>query len=179
MNSLRLLIVISLLICTKVFAQTTDTTINNFILKENLLKNNKVAVIATNEAEKPLESVNGTYNFSINGFQQDLIFHDGIAIAPQQISKSTFIYLKHLNDKGTHAKLYYVIKKEDNLNPIKISWIILIVIPLIIIGITIIFKRFIIIAIVLFIVLFFFNQNQGLHFSTFFESIYDGLKMLF
>ncbi|MXV51428.1 hypothetical protein GS399_10640 [Pedobacter sp. HMF7647] len=165
------------LLLSNCFAQSVF--INNFIVKENLLKNSKLAIIAADEEDKPIESVNGTFIFSVNGFEQELKFHDGVAVAPQQVTKSTFVYVKHVNDNGTHAKLYYVIKKEGDLNPIKISWFILIAIPVILILIGFMFRRFITIAIVLIVVLVIFNQSKGLHFSTFLETVYDGLKSIF
>lgn len=150
--------------------------INNFLVKEHLLKNNKLAVIAADSADHPIETVNGTFLFSINGFKQELKFNDGIAVAPQQIEKSTFVYLKHNNEAGTHSKLYYVIKKDDNLNPIKINWMLLLIIPLIIIAIATIFRKFIVFAIILLVIIFFFNSSKGLGIPTFFETIIDGLK---
>ncbi|MEO8794993.1 MAG: hypothetical protein ABI390_05965 [Daejeonella sp.] len=159
--------------------QTGSIAINNFIIKENLLKNSKIAVIATDANETPLESINGIFQFSINGFKQTLKFNDGVAIAPSQIDKSTFIYLRHENELGTHSKLYYVIKKEADLRPIKINWLILVLIPLVIILLATMFRKFILIAAVLLIVMYFFNSSNGLNLSTFFQTIYDGLKSVF
>ncbi len=153
--------------------------ISNFIVKENLLKNDKIAIIACNEVEKPLENVNGTFQFSINGFKQALKFNDGVAIAPQQIDKSTFIYLRHENESGTHGKLYYAIKKDDNLKLIKINWLLLVLIPLGIIVLATMFRKFIIIAGILLIALYFFNSSNGLNLPTFFETVFDGLKSVF
>ena len=83
--------------------------IENFTVKEHLLKNSKIAVIATDSANKPLERINGTFQFSVNGFKQELKFNDGIAVAPQPIEKSTFVYLNHENHSGTYSSLFYVI----------------------------------------------------------------------
>lgn len=157
----------------------TALSIDNFIIKENLLKNDKIAIIACNDTDKPLENIRGTFQFSINGFKQELKFNDGVAIAPQQIDKSTFIYLRHENETGTHSKLYYVIKKDANLKPIKISWLILILLPLGIVVLATMFRKFIIIAAVLLIVIFFFNSSNGLSLPTFFETVIDGLKGMF
>lgn len=154
-------------------------SVNNFLVKEHLLKNDKLAVIAADSADRPMENVNGTFLFSINGFKQELKFNDGIAVSPQQIEKSTFVYLKHKNDLGTHSKLYYVLKKGENLNPIKINWMFLILIPLIIIAIATVFRKFIIFAIILLVIIFFFNSSKGLGLPTFFETIIDGLKSAF
>lgn len=158
------------------FAQTDS--INNFIVKEHLLKNDKLAIIATDSAEVPLENVNGTFDFSINGFRQEVKFNDGIGIAPQPIEKSTFVYLKHKNESGNHFKLYYVIKKDHNLNLIKINWMLLLIVPAIIIIVGTVFRKFIMFAIILLIVIFYFNSSKGLGIPAFFETIIDGLKSL-
>ena len=75
---------------TSVSLADSNARIKNFIIKENLLKNDKIAVIAADENETPLE-ITGKYLFSINGFKQELSFNDGVAITPQPIEKSNFI----------------------------------------------------------------------------------------
>ena len=158
--------------------QGQDVTITNFIVKENLLKNNKIAIIATDTLDIPIESLNGTFQFSINGFGQELKFNDGVAVMTQPINKSTFIYLKHENESGTHGKLYYVYQKGDSVNPIKISWWVLVIIPLILIIFAALFKKFIVVAGILLIGIFYYNSSQGLKISTFFDTIFDGLRNL-
>ena len=54
-----------------------EVVLNNFIVKENLLKNNKIAIIAVDSLDKPLENLSGTFQFSINGFGQELKFNNG------------------------------------------------------------------------------------------------------
>lgn len=165
----------------KAFSQT-DTThllIRNFIVKENLLKNEKIAIIACNEQNKPLEEITGNFRFSINGFKQDLRFNNGVAVAPQPIDKSTFIYLRHTNNTGTYGKLYYVIKKDTDLNIIKINWLLLVLIPLGIVFIAMLFRKFLLFAIILVIGMFYFNSNKGLTLPTLFDTIFDGLRTLF
>lgn len=170
------LIACLLLISGSCFAQNTD--INNFLVKESLLKNSKLAVIAADSLGNPIESINGTYTFSVSGFTQALVFNGGVAVVPLQIDKSTFVYIKHQNDNGTHSKLLYVYKKDGDLNPFTISRIFLIIIPLIIIILAFAFKRFIYIAIILLLIFFFFSYSNGLNISTFFETTLDYLKNL-
>ncbi len=158
------------------FAKNTD--INNFIVKESLLKNSKLAIIAADSLNNPIETINGIYTFSVSGFTQEITFNDGIGILPLKIAKSTFVYLKHENDKGTHGKLLYVYKKEGDLNPFTISRIFLIIIPLIIIILAFAFKKFIYIAVILLLIFMYFNHSNGLNISTFFETTFDYLKNL-
>lgn len=172
-----ILVVIALLISNVVIAQNTD--INNFLVKENLLKNNKLAIIAADTLAQPLEKINGTYTFSVSGFTQVLRFNDGVAILPLAIDKSTFVYIKHQNDQGTHSKLIYVYKKDGNLNPFTISRIFLIIIPLLIIFLVFAFKKFIYIGVILLILFMYFNLSNGLNISTFFETTFDYLRNLF
>ena len=174
---MRLIIFICLLLSSSLgFAQATG--INNFIVKESLLKNSKIAIIAADSLEKPIEAINGTYTFSVSGFTQQLNFNEGVSILPLPIDKSTFVYIKHENDGGTHSKLLYVYKKDGDLNPITISRVFFIIIPLVIILLAFAFKKFIYMAVVLFLIFFFFSYSNGLNISTYFETIFDYLKNL-
>jgi hypothetical protein len=168
--------IIALLFCGTCFAQEAD--INNFLVKESLLKNSKLAIIAADSLDMPLEKINGSYTFSVSGFTQQLTFNEGVAILPLPIDKSTFVYIKHQNDHGTHSKLLYVYKKEGDLNPITISRMLLIIIPLIIVVLAFAFKRFIYIAIILFVIWLIFSYSNGLNISTFFETTFDYLRNL-
>ncbi|RZK53222.1 MAG: hypothetical protein EOO87_13430 [Pedobacter sp.] len=165
-----------MLISGTAFSQTA--AINNFIVKESLLKNSKLAIIAADSLETPIESINGSYTFSVSGFTQQLNFSNGVAILPMQVDKSTFVYIKHRNDLGTHSKLLYVYKKDENLNPFTISRVFLIIIPLLIIFLAFAFKKFIYIAIFLLVIFFIFSYSNGLNISTFFETTFDYLKNL-
>lgn len=159
------------------FAQ--NASINNFLVKENLLKNNKLAIIAADSLNNPNENINGIYTFSVSGFTQSLKFNDGIAVLQLPIEKSTFIYLKHQNEAGTHSKLVYVYKKDSDLNPIAINSLWLFVIPIVLIIMAFAFRKLIIIAVIIFLVFIYFNHSNGLNVSTFFESVFDGLKNVF
>lgn len=166
------------ILITSHLAIAQNANINNFLVKENLLKNNKIAIIAADSLAQPLEKINGVYTFSVSGFTQVLTFKDGVAILPLQIDKSTFIYFKHQNDEGTHSKLIYVYKKEGSLNPFTISRIFLIIIPLVIVLLVLAFKKFIYIGIILLIAFMYFNLSNGLDISTFFETTFDYLRNL-
>lgn len=159
------------------FAQNTD--INHFIVKESLLKNSKLAIIATDSLENPIESINGIYTFTVSGFTQSVTFNDGVAILPLQLERSAFVYIKHQNDKGTHSKLLYVYKKEGSLNPYAISSIWLVLFPALIILLGFMFRKLIILAVVILLIFIYFNHSNGLNLSTFFETIFDGLKSVF
>jgi len=172
----NIIVLFLVFICGNCFAQNSD--INNFLVKESLLKNSKLAIIAADSLENPLEQINGTYTFSVSGFTQQLTFNDGIAILPLAIDKSTFVYIKHQNDKGTHSKLLYVYKKEGNLNPFTISRIFLIIVPLIIVVLAFAFKKFIYIAVILLVIFMIFSYSNGLNISTFFETTFDYLRNL-
>jgi len=164
------------IICLTGFAQNSD--INNFLVKENLLKNNKLAIIAADSLNVPNENINGTYTFSVSGFTQILKFNDGIAVLPLPIDKSTFVYIKHQNDLGTHSKLVYVYKKDSNLSPYSINSLWLFIIPIALVIIAFAFRKLIIFVVIAFLVFVYFNHSAGLNISTFFESIFDGLKNL-
>lgn len=166
------------LICAAMSGFGQTTAINNFIVKESLLKNSKIAIIAADSLENPIESINGSYTFSVSGFTQQLNFNDGVAILPLPIDKSTFVYIKHENDNGTHSKLLYVYKKNTDLNPITISRIFFIIIPLVILLLVFAFKKFIYMGVILFLIFFFFSYSNGLNISTYFETIFDYLKGL-
>ncbi len=154
----------------------SDNRINNFIIKENLIGNGKLAIIACDSAEKPLETVNGIFRFVINGFQHELHFRDGVAITPQTIEKSTFVFLKHKNESGSHGKLYFVATNKNGLNPIQINWIWLIAIPVVIILLMYLFKRFVVIGILILAGLFYFNYSKGLDIENLFETIFHGIS---
>ena len=171
------LLVLLLVVCGAGFAQ--DANINNFIVKESLLKNSKLAIIATDSLENPLESVNGTYTFTVSGFKQELRFNDGIAILPLPLERSSFVYIKHHNDTGTHSRLVYVYKKEGTLNPYAISSFWLVLFPVIAVLIALAFRKLIIVAVILLLIFIYFNHSNGLSIGTFFESIFDGLKSVF
>lgn len=172
-----LLFIVLLTVCQFGWADTV--AINQFEVKDNPFGNNQIAVVAIDSLKGTQENVNGLFTFTINGFEQQLTFNKGVAFYSPKIDKSIFLYVKHVNDDGSHGNLYYVYKHDDKLSPIHISWLVLLGIPLFLILLAYMFKRFIIIAIIIFVIFFYFNHHSGLSIGTFFESILDGLRNIF
>jgi hypothetical protein len=175
----RLFLILCLALFSTGLALADTVTINHFVIKENPFAKDEIAVVATDTANNILENVNGKFSFIMNGFQEPLKFDKGTAFYRHKLDRSSFLYVKHVNDKGTHSILYYIYRSENKLIPIHISWIVLLLIPLLLVLFAYLFKRFIIIAIILFIIFIYFNHHSGLSIPTFFESIIDGLKGLF
>ncbi len=150
--------------------------IDHFVVKENLIKNGKLAIIATDADESPNDSVSGTYQFVINGFNQELKFNEGVAITPNAIETSAFVFIKHHNQQGSQGRLYYVLKNDNGLNPIAINWYYLILIPAVILLIAYLFKRLMVLAIVVLVGFFIFNYSKGLDLENIFETITHGIK---
>ncbi|WP_316810973.1 hypothetical protein [Pedobacter heparinus] len=171
------LLLLFLIFSGSIFAQ--KAAINNFIVKESLLKNSKLAIIAADSLDNPIEQINGKYTFTISGFTQPVNFNDGVAILPLQLERSAFVYVKHQNDSGTHSKLLYVYKKDGSLNPYTINSMWLVIFPALIVFLAFAFRKFIIVAVVILVIFIYFNHSNGLDLSTFFETIFDGLRGMF
>lgn len=161
------------------FSKAAEVHINQFIVKENPFAKDEVAVVACDTAGKTLENINGLFNFTVNGFTEELKFENGIAFYHHKLEKSSFLYLKHKDDFGSSGRLYYIYKHDSKLDPYKINWKLLVAIPIVLILLGYMFKRFIIIAFVIFCLFSYFNYHGGLSLGTFFETILDGLKNVF
>ena len=153
--------------------------IDHFVIRENPFAKNEVAIIATDSIGNIQEDVNGVFDFTINGLEDTLHFDKGTAFYRHKILRSTFLYARHINESGTHSLLYYVYKHDDKLSPFHISWVVLLAIPCLLVLLAYLFKRFIIIAIIIFAIFMYFNYHNNLSIPTFFESIIDGLKGIF
>lgn len=175
----KLLLIISLVVTSVAFAKADTITINHFVIKENPFAKDEIAIVATDTANNILENVNGIFAFTVNGFQESLKFDKGTAFYRHKLDKSSFLYVKHVNESGTYSLLYYVYKTDDKLIPIHISWMVLLIIPVVLVVLSYMFKRFIIFAIIIFCIFLYFNHHAGLGIPTFFESIFDGLKRMF
>ena len=168
-----LLFIVLLLPC---FAIAQGSRIDDFVVMENLIRNNKLAIIATDTAGVPNEAISGTYQFVINGFRQELTFNEGVAVTPQAIDKSTFVFVKHQNQNGSLGKLYFLYKSAEGFRPFLINWFYLVLIPALVLIIGYMFKRLLIWAVVALIALFIFNYKKGLDITNIFETIVHGIK---
>jgi hypothetical protein len=175
----RILFILLLSLFTSAFAFADTIAINHFVIKENPFAKDEIAVVATDTLNNIRENVSGVFSFTVNGFDEILKFDKGTAFYRHKLDKSSFLYVKHVNDNGTHSMLYYVYKQDSKIVPIHISWILLLAIPIVLVLLAYLFKRFLIIAIILFCVFLYFNHHNGLTVPTFFESILDGLKGMF
>jgi len=160
-------------------AQTINVAINHFAIKENPFAKDQIAIVATDSLGNVLQNVNGMFNFTVNGLDDTLHFENGAAFYRHKLIRSSFLYVRHQNETGTHSILYYVYRTDDKLTPVHIPWYLLLAIPCLLVLLGYMFKRFIIVAIIIFAIFVFFNYHNGLSISTFFESIIDGLKNIF
>ncbi|HMR18280.1 MAG TPA: hypothetical protein PKA53_03180 [Sphingobacterium sp.] len=153
--------------------------IDNFIVKENLTSNGKIAIIAVDSAENANENINGTFKFSINGFEQSLAFHDGVAVSPHPIESSTFAYFKHKNLEKTSGKFYFLYKKDNEINPIQINGLLLLLIPTVLLLIAYVMRRFMVTLLILAIAYAYFSFSKGLSVVQILESAYNTILNLF
>ena len=153
-------------------------SIHDFTVKENLSQNGKLAIIATDSLEKTNNGINGLYKFTINGFQQDLQFTDGVAVTNNPIESSTFVFFKHKSPAKEIGKLYFLRLTEKGITPYKISGLLLIIIPLLVLFIAYKFKRFLITLLILAAIYLYLNYSKGLDVKQLIESTLLGLKDL-
>jgi hypothetical protein len=175
----KILFVVALILSAAKFTYADTININHFVVKENPFADSEVAIVATDSLGNIQENVDGIFSFTVNGFEEPMQFQKGTAFFRHKLDKSAFFYVKHVNTSGTHSNLYYIYKQDGKLKPIHVSWTLLVIIPLALILLGYMFKRFIIIAAVIFLIFIYFNHHNGLTIPTFFESIFDGLKGMF
>lgn len=156
----------------------TQIRIDDFEVKENLTSNGKVAIIALDTVGNADETVNGTFLFAINSFEQSLLFHNGVAVPSHPVDGSTFVYFKHKNQHKTTGKLYFIHKKENKINPYKINGLVLILIPAFFLFIAYAFKKFIYAFLLLAVVYVYLHYSKGLDLSKIIESALEAIKNL-
>ena len=175
----KFVLLLTLILINTLNVNAQERSFRAFIIKEHLLQNGQLAIIAVDTAQQPLTHIKGTYKFVINGFEKKLYFRDGFAILNDSLVTSTFVFIKHLNSQGSYGQLYYIHKGSSGLKPITIHWYLLLIIPLLLIGIAYVFKKLIWIIVLLLVGLVYFNYQKGLDLTTFFETLTHGIKAMF
>ena len=170
------LILILFLCSISVQAQSSYQQIDNFIIKENITSNGKVAIIVVDSTEVAQDNINGTFKFTINGFEQSLDFHNGVAVPTNPIASSTFVFFKHKNQEHSTGKLYFLYKKDNNITPIKINGLLLLIIPAIILFIAYAARKLLITFIILAVIYGYFSLSKGLSLMQILESAFQVFK---
>jgi len=155
-----------------------QATIRDFIIKENLSQNGKLAIIAVDSLEKTNNAINGTYPFSINGFLQNLNFKDGVAVTDHPIESSTFVFFNHKTSTKELGKLYFLRVSDNEITPYKINGFLLIIVPLLILYIAYKFKRFLITLFLIGAIYFYLNHSKGLDITQMIQDTLVKLKDL-
>ncbi|WP_140936768.1 hypothetical protein [Sphingobacterium lumbrici] len=156
-----------------------EQRIDNFIVKENLTQNGKIAIIAVDSAEVADERIDGTFLFSMNGLQQSLQFHQGVAVPSQKIDGSTFVFFKHKNQDNSTGRLYFIYKNDNSLKPYKVNGLLLLIIPVLLLLIAYIFKRMLLTLVILGLIYGYLSFSKGLAFTQIIESTLQVVKNLF
>lgn len=162
------------LISTSLLGSTAD--IYDFTVKENLSQNGKLAVIALDTSEQTDNQIQGLHRFSINGFQQDLYFNDGVAVTTHPLTSSTFAFFKHESSAHEIGHFFFLRVTKAGVKTYRINSILLIVIPLIVLYIAYKLKRFLITLLILVLIYYYMNQTKGLDPSQLMEGIVSGLR---
>src|SRR3569833_745530 len=152
-----------------------NVILNHFIVKENPFSQNEIAIVAVDSLKNTMSDLDGQYLFTIYGVQDTLKFDKGVAFYNHKIVRSSFIYARHDNEKGTHSMLYYIYVSDKRV-PVHISWVVLVAIPIVLVLLGYMFRKFIIVAVIIFLVFIYFNYHSGLSIGTFFQSVIDGLR---
>ena len=152
--------------------------IRDFIVKENLSQSGKLAIIAVDTTERADDRIRGSFLFSVNGFQQNLNFQDGVAVIADPVESSTFVFFKHKNQENEVGKFYFIRKTDDGLSPYKVNGLTLVLLPIAILLIAYVFKRLLVVFVVIALVYGYLHFSKGLDISQLFESFFFGLRNL-
>ncbi|MFD2743571.1 MULTISPECIES: hypothetical protein [Sphingobacterium] len=170
------ILILFLLSCGHLFAQ--PQVIADFLVKENLSQNGKLAIIAVDTTERADDKIRGNFLFSVNGFQQNLRFTDGVAVVADPIESSTFVFFKHKNRETEIGKFYFIRKTEKGLSPYKVNALTLVLLPLIILLIAYAFKRLLVVFVAIAVIYVYLHFSKGLDVSQLIDSFFFGLRGL-
>lgn len=153
--------------------------IQDFEVKEYVTQDGTLAIVVLDSVKQADKSIEGTFRFIINGFDHSLSFEQGVAVFPQVLSKSSFVFLKHkVNGNKEVGKYYYILKNEKGLKTIELNGLTLLLIPVLILFIAYVFKRFMFVFVLLALVFLYFYFTQGLDLGPFIDHIFFSLKKL-
>lgn len=161
-----------------VFATNSPLEIKDFETKQYITDNGKLAIIVLDSLKNVDESINGTFRFLINSFSHDLRFNDGVSVIPQVVESSTFILLKHQSQSSSIGKYYYILKKGNKLKTIEINGLTLLLIPVVLLFIAYIFKRFLLTFVIIGLCFAYFYFSKGLDFGQLLESVILSIQKL-
>lgn len=153
--------------------------LQDFTVKESLSQNGKLAVIALDSLNQTDPTINGAHTFTINGFQQELNFHDGVAITTHPVTTPTFAFLKHHSTVDQTDRIFFLRATDAGLKIYRINSLLLILIPIVVLYIAYKLKRFIITLVIVALVYYYMNQSKGLSLSQLFGNVIDSIKDLF
>ncbi len=159
-------------------AQAQNTNISDFEIKTDPEWKKQLIVEVKDSLSKGTPDINGLYTFEINGFSQELAFKAGKALVKLPIEKSTFVYIKHQNEKNQLSQLVYVYKNADHLSLFKINRIFFLIVPALLVMLVWAFRKLIYLVVVLGIVFIYVGHQKGLNISTYFETVFDYLRNL-
>lgn len=132
----------------------------------------KLTIIAEQKDATIDKSIEGKYEFVINGFVEKINFKNGAARLPDEMN-SNVLFIKHETSNTANYHLYYIL--AGFVIPIPL-WL-LIVIPIAIVIIALVIKRILMVLLILFFVLFF--MTQGIDFSSFVNLMTSAYHSLF
>ena len=106
MKKLSLIVCIILASAAATFADTTTVAIDHFVIKENPFAKDEIVIVATDSLGNTRENVKGIFNFTVNGLDDTLLFLKTARLfIGINCIRSTFLYIRHQNDSGTHSIL--------------------------------------------------------------------------
>lgn len=180
LNRTIITIIIPVLASTFAFAQQTiyfsigdNYPISDFRLENDLDGDGSYSLCAIDDQGQLVEKAEGTYEFVVNGYLEKIDFKGGMGAVRKPDSKFFFIYLKHSNKTEDIYRLYYSV--SGVLIPFPL-WI-LILIPALLILFTLLFRRMLILLILVAFVAFF--VFQGLDLRSFIRLVGGGIGSLF
>lgn len=147
--------------------------IHDFELAKSTVNGQTQLRIEAIQADENLDkSIEGKYEFVINGFVEKVDFKNGIAALPAEMN-SDILFLKHEAANNSIYHLYYVL--AGFVIPIPL-WL-LIIIPLFIVIVALLIKRIIMLLLIVLFVLFI--MSQGIDFSSFINLMTSAYHSLF